>query len=866
MPIRPVLLTTALLLTAVPRAEAESFNRIASFPVSANLPANADPSTETAPEIVDATADGTMLVYTDSPLGAVGMVDISDPHAPEPGGIVMVDGEPTSLVVSGDAAFVAVNTSTSFTEPSGVLKIVDLDAATVSASCALPGQPDSTALAPDGSFLAVAIENERDKELAGGALPQPPAGTVVIVPLAGGVPDCEEMIVADLTGLALIAPSDPEPEFVDVSIDNRIAVTLQENNHIVILDRSGAIVNHFPAGSVTLSGVDTRDDRAITFDSVLTAPREPDAVKWLDPGHLVTANEGDYRGGTRGFTIFDTTGRVIHDSGTAFEHAVAAAGHYPDTRSDNRGVQPEGIEVATFGDTHYFFVLAKHGSVVGVYEDRGEVTPRLVGLIPSGIGPESAVAIPERGLFVTANAVDLGGPRAHLMIYALEEGPALYPTIRAVTGEAAPIGWGALSGLVADPSEPSALYAVSDATHAGLPSIYVIDASMVPATIVTGIPVTRAGYPAQKLDLEGLANDGAGGFWLVSEGQPEQLVPSALIRVDRTGAIVEEIAFPAALRATARRHGAQHDGHHGAQGITRVGDVLWIAIQREGADDPDGEVKLVSYDTTRGAWGAVRYALERTGKGWVGVSEITAHADRVYVIERDNQVGADAAVKRLYSVPLDQMQPVPLGEDLPLVKKTLVRDLIPDLAQWNGIIAEKIDGFAIDTAGTGFFVTDNDGVNESTGETLFWSVGSIAAARTADPSVSEKAGDGEEASAATGRRRPRREKTSHEHCETALGDRYRHRHGIDHRGRRSCLLSPRTGGAGRARPVGGANVVRVLPRHRGGNAGERSCRCAVLPQPWPARRPGQRSAESRPPAPAPRHAGHAAHAARLQRP
>jgi hypothetical protein len=57
--------------------------------------------------------------------------------------------------------------------------------------------------------------------------------------------------------------------------------------------------------------------------------------------------------------------------------------------------------------------------------------------------------------------------------------------------------------------------------------------------------------------------------------------------------------------------------------------------------------------------------------------------------------------------------------------KELVRDLMPDLAVLNGYMAEKVEGFAIDAAGTGWVVTDNDGVTDSSGETLFWSVGAI---------------------------------------------------------------------------------------------------------------------------------------------
>jgi hypothetical protein len=34
-------------------------------------------------------------------------------------------------------------------------------------------------------------------------------------------------------------------------------------------------------------------------------------------------------------------------------------GHYPDKRSGAKGIEPEGLEAATFGGQRYFFVLAE---------------------------------------------------------------------------------------------------------------------------------------------------------------------------------------------------------------------------------------------------------------------------------------------------------------------------------------------------------------------------------------------------------------------------------------------------------------------------------------------------------------------------
>ncbi|MCE8421812.1 esterase-like activity of phytase family protein, partial [Rhodovulum sulfidophilum] len=143
----------------------------------------------------------------------------------------------------------------------------------------------------------------------------------------------------------------------------------------------------------------------------------------------------------------------------------------------------------------------------------------------SGISPEGVVAIPGRDLLVTANEADLredGGAPAHVMIYRRGEGPAAYPTLTS-EGSDPLIGWGALSALAADARTPGQLWAVSDSVYSMAPTIYRIDATATPARITEAIPVTRMGQPAQKLDLEGIATDGEGGFWFASEGNSAKL-------------------------------------------------------------------------------------------------------------------------------------------------------------------------------------------------------------------------------------------------------------------------------------------------------------------------------------------------------
>ncbi len=195
------------------------------------------------------------------------------------------------------------------------------------------------------------------------------------------------------------------------------------------------------------------------------------------------------------------------------------------------------------------------------------------------------MAIPAKNMLVTANEVDLraeGGPGSHVMIYTRTADAPSYPQIIADMNGDRPIGWTALSGLVADVDQAGKLYAVNDSFLRMQPSIFEIDATQTPAKIVRRIGVTRDGAPAQKLDLEGITLDGKGGFWLASEGRTDRLIPHALYHVNGKGEIEDEVPFPAELLAVEKRFGAE--------GITSVGEgdemVLWVAFNANGPTMP----------------------------------------------------------------------------------------------------------------------------------------------------------------------------------------------------------------------------------------------------------------------------------------
>ncbi|GFJ92381.1 hypothetical protein Prum_060230 [Phytohabitans rumicis] len=279
-------------------------------------------------------------------------------------------------------------------------------------------------------------------------------------------------------------------------------VSLQENNHLAVVRlRDGKVVNHFSAGAVTVSGVDTEDDGAITLDGTITAKREPDGVVWLDDNLFATANEGDYEGGSRGFSVFDKrTGRPVFDSGNALEHLAVKYGLYPDSRSDAKGTEPEGVAVGTFGGTPYLFVNAERGNFVAVYDVRRPKEPRFVQLLPTTNGPEGVVTAPSRGLVVVASEEELPGDgiRASVQIYrfgARGDFPSIVST--------KDIGWGALSGLSAVPGQRHRLVSVTDSVYTPT-RLLTVDTAATPARIVGELTVTKDGAPV-GYDAEGIA-------------------------------------------------------------------------------------------------------------------------------------------------------------------------------------------------------------------------------------------------------------------------------------------------------------------------------------------------------------------------
>lgn len=722
--------------------EEKAFNRIASFPVFLN----SSIENETVAEIVAASKNGKKLIYTDGKLGAIGFVDIKNAKKPKPAGIVLVGGEPTSVAVNKRYALAAVNTSADFINVSGKLVVINIKNQKIIRSIELGGQPDSIAVSPDGKYAAVVIENERDEDLNDGEIPQLPAGKLIVVDLQGKPRNWSTRTV-ELTGLqGMLYSDDPEPEYVDINKDNVAVVTLQENNHIVLVNlATGAIVNHFSAGTQDLDRIDTAKDSLITLDNSLTdVPREPDGVSWINKSLLVTADEGDLDGGSRGYTIYNTVGDIVFESGNTVEHTIVRHGHYPDKRAGKKGNEPENVEVGKFKGDKYLFVNSERASVALVYDINDPVNPVLKQVLPTAVKPEGLLALPKRKLFITAGEEDARDDkiRSTLTIYKYGSGDVQYPTVISQDrADGTPMPWGALSGLVAGVMDEDIMYTVHDSFY-NKARIYKINIADKPAVLTDEIVLQDslgklAAIAADSvntdgtvnIDQEGIAIRKEGGFWIASEGKgtvADTKKPfesyNLILGVTAEGIIDQVIQLPVATNSRQVRFGFE--------GVTSTGtadnEVLFVAFQREWAGDQAGYTRIGRYDVSNASWRFYYYPLESAiseAGGWVGISEISAIDDENFmVIERDNQANADAEIKRIYQFSIAGLTPlsdssVSAVVNFPVVEKVLHTDLMSNLAGTKGLILEKIEGLAKTVDGDLYVVNDNDGVDDSNGET-----------------------------------------------------------------------------------------------------------------------------------------------------
>lgn len=307
-------------------------------------------------------------------------------------------------IKNGVAAFAIEN---SVRTNNGIVQFYDTTSRSLSSginTVTVGALPDMLTFTADGSKLLVANEGTPTTYGAriGTTIPRnygpatvDPVGSVSVInmntrtvtatPTFAGVPQVGSNIRTN-TGMNF------EPEYIAVNATGTKAyVTLQEANAIGILDLG---TNTFDkvvglgAKDFSLAGnqIDTRDNNTINFTSPnVKGLYMPDGIAAYEVNgatYLVTANEGDFREddadrsnastvgatgdladfrisntdssagslfarGARSFSILDSNGNRVFDSGDFLDKKAAELGIYDDVRSRVGGVEPEGVELLT---------------------------------------------------------------------------------------------------------------------------------------------------------------------------------------------------------------------------------------------------------------------------------------------------------------------------------------------------------------------------------------------------------------------------------------------------------------------------------------------------------------------------------------
>lgn len=283
------------------------------------------------------------------------------------------------------------------------------------------------------------------------------------------------------------------------------------------------------------------------------------------------------------------------------------------------------------------------------------------------------------------------------------------PRVRQSTLALSPELTGALSGLVRD---PEGFYWSHTDQGTGIEGwlVRLVKLKVTPrgVEVLEIIPLRdEAGNPVlgDSLDPEDIVVAPDGTLWLSDEIHP------LIVQVSREGQILRRVHPP--QRYSARTSGRGFEG----LALSPNGQTLYAMLQTGLATQEDRTLTwILAYDLTTGAFTEYPYQLDRPSdeaylagvKPWVGASGLAAVAPGVLlVLERDNQSGTNARIKRVYRVT------VPDGAATGRLDKELVVDLYK-----LGYDLEKVEGMAVPHPNTMVLVNDNDG--DLANPTVLW--------------------------------------------------------------------------------------------------------------------------------------------------
>lgn len=397
-------------------------------------------------------------------------------------------GEANSVAIFGGTAAVAVAAPLK-TDP-GTVRFYDTATRGFTGSVGVGALPDMVAFSPDGSRLLVANEGETSALVD-------PRGSVSIIDTAsrtevaragfGGSITFNGSHIRTFDGIKGGTTMDFEPEYIVFDATGSTAyVALQEANAMATVDLASNRIT-------TVTGLGVKDFR-LAGNEIDPSDRDgkvelrnvdaygfyqPDGMASYSVGgqtFIVMANEGDARAdeqdearastfgatgelarltvstadsapgelyafGARSFSIRDTEGNIVFDSGSELDAKAIELGLYDDGRSDNKGMEPEGVALGTIGGRTLAFIGLERAttSAIAVYDVTDPANASFVDMIvsPGDLSPEGLTTFSVGGVLYLAVANEVSGTTSLFSVTAVPE-PGTWAMLAGGLGV---IGW-----------------------------------------------------------------------------------------------------------------------------------------------------------------------------------------------------------------------------------------------------------------------------------------------------------------------------------------------------------------------------------------------------------------------------------------
>ena len=265
-------------------------------------------------------------------------------------------------------------------------------------------EPEYIAVSPDGTKAMVTLQE---------------ANAVAILDIA----------TATFTSVKALGEKDFSSLLADFSDrdgpSGATANKLTRGNPVFGLYMPDAIASYSAAGNtyfVIANEGDDRDDFLAPDETIRVSSGSYDLDDGVFPdettlktnarlGRLTVSNAPGLRGDTdgdgdidrilayggRSFSILDQNGNLVYDSADLIERGIAGIGTpwWDDTRSDNKGPEPEGIEIGVVGGRTYAFVGLERSRGVMAFDitDPNAVQPAGFGTVSTDQNPEGLTFI-----------------------------------------------------------------------------------------------------------------------------------------------------------------------------------------------------------------------------------------------------------------------------------------------------------------------------------------------------------------------------------------------------------------------------------------------------------------------------------------